>query len=483
MSENQPNKNFKDRYYHQFFVEQDRFYDLLCGKYDIEGIKPGLDPEAVKKRKQRNSMPSEEHKYYSVWLLMGDFFQDFFDLGLSHREHHFNNRRLADQKCLLMELTLWSDDPFWTSFLKLYRWKEQKDSKESTTESVYFQETFVKLSSAEFHQFKEQEVKPYNCSEGDDVQEQKEDKKKRSKVWELYTEALKTAFPEFVDAYTELKDKALLIETKLKDKALLIEQDEFSKKLELRFQVIAGSLLISTMLTWVSQERKGRGECTEEHRILLSNSRWLADFLINRSNYGYRELIKPFLDDLYMVRLLAHGNSYLYGHSEFKTLPKEEQEEALKSWELFKSATQSSHEGNHTILYQLWWEYYEFFSHQRTMQKQLQEKKWVEARNSLENLLRRLEALEELAKIGFLTMSLKIKKLKRSTIFFLYSLDAYLKSKEIGEEAKKLGSEIGQLIDEKLMNATGTYQKDFEWWKEIEKNLYPTDEVQESKDN
>lgn len=83
------------------------------------------------------------------------------------------------------------------------------------------------------------------------------------------------------------------------------------------------------------------------------------------------------------------------------------------------------------------------------------------AKRRLEKLLEELKELEDLAKGGFVMLTIKIKYHQRGVSFLLYSLEAIL-----------LSQEIGQLDEANVLNKDSTFKNDQNWWTKVRPNNF-----------
>lgn len=283
-TENKTQVKSANTYYFEFIDKQSQsiLKDLITGGNKGTGLVQ-IGTDAVKKWFERKSVSDNYRKYIEVLMLLTDFYKEFFDLSLSNREHFFNSQRLAKQKYLLMKISLWAEDDFWSSFLDLYAIKREKEEIGEIFESEEKKNLRISL--------------------------QEKLSKERIEEWSGYEKLFKERFETFYETYEQFIKKC--------GEFQLPEQSE---KFRTRFQLITGIYLVVLMMTNLSNDRRDNkiDENKKSHKILLENALTLVDIL-NKVESKAKE---PFGNDLRMLHLHSHGDRYLYENAEFKHIEK-----------------------------------------------------------------------------------------------------------------------------------------------------------------
>ncbi|MBU2514007.1 hypothetical protein KJ966_21940 [bacterium] len=413
-----------DAYYFKYFDKdlESKFKKLMYGGEKGKGV-IAIEKDGTRKWFERKSFPVEYRTHVAVWMLMSEFYQDFFDLALTNREHLFNSQRLSLQKHLLMKLSLWPEDHFWISFLDLHEIKKLSDKPVS-------EEKLAEHKADLYLRFNIQ----FNGMDGL-LSEQ-------LSAWEDFQLILNNRFKDFTDSHSKLLKIAL--ELKMDDVADLLDK---------RWKMISGIYLIILMLSRVSIERKFGEVIGSTHQCLLKNAITLVELLHNIEHESFH----PFKKDLRMLYLQTHGDRYLYEQGGFKVLNEESRKQILISGREFLENTKPGI--TDSMQYSFWYRYYSYLHHQREMQHDMINRHYISTKNGLIDLMDELNELENATKGGHLTLYLKIKYHQRSVSFLLHSLEASL-----------ISQEIGQLNEANVMNKDSTFENDWIWWKEVRPN-------------
>lgn len=387
-----------------------------------------------------HSVPEDLFQAILFLLIETDFYQKFFDMGLTPRMDFFNSERRTMDQYQYLSLLTDEKDNLWGRWLKLFRLRYD-----------------------------------FNENIGNENKQGEQQQKAMFKQVEknISDQTIEKEFEEYFEKVKHHKTK--LKQKKLKQSFNMLKEnlcsDIFSK-----FEIINLFFRLSfyeTYRSWLrgrylyKKEDGNKKDRIDAEKEIDRAGRQADDILKKMDAMDFKKDHSAFYEDYRMMRLYHMGSNLIGTKTlHFKKFDISERDEYLDRGE--KLLKEMEPNVTDTLQYHIWFQYYRYLHLQRKMEHCLAQTKVREGLIRLENALEALKELEAKTQGGFSRILLKVKYQKRGLEFIKSSLEAMLLEKELEQP---FGSEY-QINEQQQANKDSSFQRTQAWIKEIRKNFF-----------
>jgi hypothetical protein len=319
-------------------------------------------------------LPLHIFKITNLLLVETDFYEQFFTIGMVHRQEMLNSKKAAETYFGFIDKLIWKEDAFWGRWLDLY--KLNFDVK------VHFTET------------------------------------QQDSLFEEYYRLIK-----------EKKFDNEFSKAELSNLKQLIDIDRF-KKLESRFMKINKLFTLSFYLSYrawlISKIRKSEmndNKLPPKNRLKEIET-YIDDFY--EKDFIHLKESEEFYQDYLMLEIHFYGSRLIgYEADNFKNLPKELRNKLIHTGKEVLRKSELKMNRNISYQYRVWYEYYKFILAQRYAENYFMENDKQNILLYYKKALEQLIIVEDLLSGGFSRILIKVKRHYIDLYFVINHLELY----------------------------------------------------------
>lgn len=377
---------------------QEELYQLISRMFFKPNTKEERSADTVKNffiRENKHTLPREYLKGVICLLMETNFYDKFFDIGMSHRLDLKNTEREARNSYLYLKTNIAEkEDLFWGRWIELYRLRYDSQSlKYEELDAIY--EKIKKEISSNIKK------NPFEKELG---------------IIKKYSESMSDLLSERCIIYNTFYNICFLLNFRsfLRDK----NYNNFRKIAPLKEIEIEEKIL----------------------QIIDTTEKYIQDIkkILENSSTNSR-----FNDDFKMICLHHNGNKMIGKYiTAFPKMEKRKREELLLLGEDFINNLKP--ELNSSKIYRIWYDYYNYLYNLRILENSIALKHFESSLEFCNKCLELLDKLDEKLKGGFLRICIKIRYHRRNIHYIYHTIDAILleNSLESSEEIDYIKNEL-----------------------------------------